>query len=45
MSSMASIILAFMLMIGGNPGYINRPPEVSESTIENPCGSPLINRE
>jgi hypothetical protein len=33
---MFPIILAFMLMTGGNPGYINRPPEVPESTIENP---------
>jgi RHS repeat-associated protein len=33
---MASLILSFMLLIGGNPGYINRPPEVPESTIENP---------
>jgi RHS repeat-associated protein len=36
MSSIVSIILAFMLMIGGNPGYINSPPEITESTIENP---------
>ena len=42
MSSMASIILAFMLMIGGNPGYINSPPEVTESAIANPTDFELF---
>jgi RHS repeat-associated protein len=33
---MVSIILAFMQMIGGNPGFINSPVEVPQSTNNNP---------
>jgi RHS repeat-associated protein len=35
MSSMVSIILAFMLMIVGNPGYINSTTGVPDANIEN----------
>lgn len=34
-TSMISVILAFMLLIGGNPCYIKSPPEITESTIKN----------